>query len=119
MSVSLWAVSYTHLDVYKRQSLLRPRGIWQTGVDYVNDSMYRDTVIYNGNSYVCKVSHTSDTVFDSAQWSNFNEFVNVATQVMLAENASIDVLGASSIFVGCLLYTSTYSASFYSSKSNF
>ena len=84
----------------KDGSLLRPRGIWQTGVDYVNDSMYRDTVIYNGNSYVCKVSHTSDTVFDSAQWSNFNEFVNVATQVMLAENASIDVLGASSIFVG-------------------
>lgn len=84
----------------KDGSLLRPRGIWQTGVDYVNDAMYRDTVIYDGNSYVCKVSHTSGIVFDSSQWSNFNEFVNVATQVMLAENASIDVLGSSSIFVG-------------------
>lgn len=84
----------------KDGSLLRPRGIWQTGVDYVNDAMYRDTVIYDGNSYVCKVSHTSGAVFDSSQWSNFNEFVNVATQVMLAENASIDVLGSSSIFVG-------------------
>lgn len=84
----------------KDGSLLRPRGIWETGVDYVNDATYRDTVIYDGNNYVCKVSHTSGAVFDSAQWENFNEFVNVATQVMLAENASIDVLGASSIFVG-------------------
>ena len=84
----------------KDGSLRRPRGIWQTGVEYVNDAMYRDTVIYDGNSYVCKVSHISGAVFDSAQWSNFNEFVNVATQVMLAENASIDVLGSSSIFVG-------------------
>lgn len=84
----------------KDGSLLRPRGIWETGVDYVNDATYRDTVIYDGNNYVCKVSHTSGAVFDSTQWENFNEFVNVATQVMLAENASIDVLGASSIFVG-------------------
>lgn len=84
----------------KNGSLLRPRGTWQSGIAYVNDTQYRDTVIYDGNNYVCRVSHTSGDSFKVEQWENFNEFVNVATKVLLAGNASIDVLGSSSIFVG-------------------
>lgn len=84
----------------KNGSLLRPRGTWQSGIAYVNDTQYRDTVIYDGNNYVCRVSHISGSSFKVEQWENFNEFVNVATEVLLAGNASIDVLGSSSIFVG-------------------
>ena len=80
--------------------LLRPRGEWKSGITYVNNSQYRDTVIRNGSNYVCKTTHTSPSSFSTTYWDSFNEFINVATQVLLAQNATIDVLGTSSIFVG-------------------
>lgn len=83
-------------------SLLRPRGTWKANTSYVNNSQFRDTVMYNGNTYVCRTDHTSGSSFDVTKWSVFNEFINVATEVLLAQNATIDVLGASGIFVGNL-----------------
>lgn len=82
--------------------LLRPRGIWKANTSYINNSQYRDTVMYNGNTYVCRVSHVSDSSFDVTKWTQFNEFINVATEVLLAQNATIDVLGTAGIFIGNL-----------------
>lgn len=86
-------------------ALLRPRGTWKANTSYINNSQYRDTVIYNGNTYVCRVSHVSGSSFDVTKWTQFNEFINVATEVLLAQNATIDVLGTSGIFVGNLAKT--------------
>lgn len=83
-------------------ALLRPRGNWKANTVYLNDSQYRDTIIYGSNTYVCRASHTSSASFDVTKWSLFNEFINVATEVLLAQNARIDALGTSGIFVGNL-----------------
>ena len=83
-------------------ALLRPRGNWKENTVYLNDSQYRDTIIYKSNTYVCRASHTSGTSFDVTKWTLFNECINVATEVLLAQNARIDVLGTSGIFVGNL-----------------
>lgn len=86
-------------------ALIRPRGEWKASTAYVNNSQYRDTVIYNGNTYSCKTSHTSSSSFDSTKWTLFNEFINVATQLLVAQNATIDILGTSGLFVGNLSKT--------------
>ena len=86
-------------------ALIRPRGEWKASTAYVNDSQYRDTVIYNGNTYSCKTGHTSGSSFDSTKWTLFNEFINVATQLLVAQNATIDILGTSGLFVGNLSKT--------------
>lgn len=86
-------------------ALIRPRGEWKASTAYVNDSQYRDTVIYNGNTYSCKTGHTSGSSFDSTKWTLFNVFINVATQLLVAQNATIDILGTSGLFVGNLSKT--------------
>ena len=86
-------------------ALLRPRGIWKANTSYVNNTQYQDTIIYNGNTYSCKTSHTSRSSFDVTKWSLFNEFINVATQLLVAQNATIDILGTSGLFVGDLSKT--------------
>lgn len=83
-------------------AMLRPRGEWKPNTEYYHNDAFIDTVIYNGNNKLCKVTHTSTSTFDSTKWEDFNEFVNVATNVLLAQNATIDVLGTSGIFVGNL-----------------
>lgn len=83
-------------------ALLHPRGTWKANTSYVNNSQFRDTVMYNGNTYICRTDHTSGSSFDVTKWSVFNEFINVATEVLLAQNATIDVLGTAGIFVGNL-----------------
>ena len=83
-------------------AMLRPRGEWKPNTEYYHNDAFIDTVIYNGNNKLCKVTHTSTSTFDSTKWDEFNEFVNVATNVLLAQNATIDVLGTSGIFVGNL-----------------
>lgn len=87
-------------DIGLSGPMLRSRGEWKSGTYYVNNSQYRDTVIRNGSNYVCKTSHRSPASFSTTYWDSFNEFINVATQVLLAQNATIDVLGTSGIFVG-------------------
>jgi len=83
-------------------AMLRPRGEWKPNTEYYHNDAFVDTVIYNGNNKLCKVTHTSTSTFDSTKWYEFNEFINVATNVLLAQNATIDVLGTSGIFVGNL-----------------
>ena len=84
------------------RAILRPRGEWKPNTEYYHNDAFVDTVIYNGNNKLCKVTHTSTSTFDSTKWDEFNEFINVATNVLLAQNATIDVLGTSGIFVGNL-----------------
>lgn len=86
-------------------ALLRPRGNWKENTVYLNDSQYRDTIIYKSNTYACRASHTSGTSFDVTKWTLFNECINVATEVLLAQNARIEVLGTSGLFIGNLAKT--------------
>ena len=86
-------------------ALIRPRGEWKANTNYVNNTQYRDTVIYNGNTYSCRTDHTSGSSFDVTKWTLFNEFINVATQLLVAQNATIDILGTSGLFVGNLSKT--------------
>lgn len=86
-------------------SLLRPRGEWKANTNYVNNTQYRDTIIYNGNTYSCRADHSSGSSFDVTKWTLFNEFINVATQLLVAQNATIDVLGTSGLFIGNLAKT--------------
>lgn len=83
-------------------AMLRPRGVWAPNTEYYHNDAFIDTVIYNGQNKLCKITHTSTSSFDSTKWEEFSEFVNVATNVLLAQNATIDVLGTSGIFVGSL-----------------
>lgn len=83
-------------------AMLRPRGVWAPNTEYYHNDAFIDTVIYNGQNKLCKITHTSASSFDSTKWEEFSEFVNVATNVLLAQNATIDVLGTSGIFVGNL-----------------
>lgn len=79
---------------------IRPRGIWTARTLYMYNEEYRDVVIYNNSVYIVKATHTSAVSFDSSQWEPFNEFINVATSVLLANKGYIDVLGAARLFVG-------------------
>lgn len=83
-------------------AMLRPRGVWKANTEYYNNETFIDTVIYDGQNKLCKITHTSTTSFDSTKWEEFSEFENIATNVLLAQNATIDVLGSSGIFVGNL-----------------
>ena len=86
-------------------SLLRPRGEWKANTNYVNNTQYRDTIIYNGNTYSCRADHNSGSSFDVTKWTLFNELINVATQLLVAQNATIDILGTSGLFIGNLSKT--------------
>ena len=90
-------------------AMLRPRGVWKANTVYCKNTQYIDTVIYDGNNYVAIVGHTSGSSFDATKWSSFNEFINVATQVLLAGKGTIDVLGAGELFVGDLNRTKGWS----------
>lgn len=83
-------------------AMLRPRGVWKANTEYYRNETFIDTVIYDGQNKLCKITHTSTTSFDSTKWEEFSEFENIATNVLLAQNATIDVLGTSGIFVGNL-----------------
>lgn len=83
-------------------AMLRPRGVWKANTEYYNNETFIDTVIYDGQNKLCKITHTSTSSFDSTKWKEFSEFENIATNVLLAQNATIDVLGSSGIFVGNL-----------------
>lgn len=86
-------------------ALIRPRGEWKANTNYVNNTQYRDTIIYNSNTYSCRADHTSGSSFDVTKWTLFNDFVNVATQLLVAQNATIDILGTSGLFIGNLTKT--------------
>lgn len=87
-------------DDGKQGCMLRPRGTWTAQTQYVYNDQYRDVVIHNNSVYIVKTTHTSAVSFDSSKWELFNEFINVATSVLLANKGYIDVLGAARLFVG-------------------
>lgn len=87
-------------DDGKQGCMLRPRGTWTAQTQYVYNDQYRDVVLYNNSVYIVKATHTSAVSFDSSKWEPFNEFINVATSVLLANKGYIDVLGAARLFVG-------------------
>lgn len=47
---------------------MRIKGSWTPNTNYVNDSQYIDVVTNDGNSYACKISHTSDSIFSDINW---------------------------------------------------
>lgn len=83
-------------------AMIRPRGKWDKNTEYYHNDAFVDVVIYDGLNWLCKTTHTSTSSFDSTKWKEFSKFANVATNVLLAQNATIDVLGTSGIFVGNL-----------------
>lgn len=87
-------------DDGKQGCMIRPRGTWTAQSQYIYNDQYRDVVIYNNSVYIVKATHTSTVSFDSSKWEPFNEFINVATSVLLANKGYIDVLGAARLFVG-------------------
>lgn len=87
-------------DDGKQGCMIRPRGTWTAQTQYVYNDQYRDVVIHNNSVYIVKTTHTSTVSFDSSKWEPFNEFINVATSVLLANKGYIDVLGAARLFVG-------------------
>ena len=80
--------------------VIRTRGEWASGVRYQCDDVYHDVVLRDGSAYMCKLSHTADSWFDNAKWDPFNEFQNVATDVLLANRGKVKVLGAGAVLVG-------------------
>ena len=84
----------------KQGCMLRPRGLWTAQTQYVYNDQYRDVVLYDNDFKIAKSSHTSGSTFDSTKWEDFNEFINIATSVLLANTGFIKVLGAGKIFIG-------------------
>lgn len=48
---------------------LRNRETWTANTAYVNNSQYIDIVTNDGNLYMCKTSHTSETTFSDENWT--------------------------------------------------
>lgn len=89
----------------------RSRGMFTTGETYIWDSEYRDIVFswFNEKLYAFRVRNkgTSVTVPPTASngddnWDNASEFEFVATDLLLAQDAVVDVLGTSKIYIGNL-----------------
>ena len=89
----------------------RSRGMFTSGETYVWNSEYRDIVFswFNEKLYAFRVRNkgTSVTVPPTASngddnWDDASEFKFVATDLLLAQNAVVDVLGTSKIYIGNL-----------------
>lgn len=83
---------------------------WVEGWTYYNgkgaDDPYTDVVKYGGYWYLCKTSHRSNqvnhpsgTTSNTSNWETANQFDMIATKVLLAANAYIDLLGSNTINV--------------------
>lgn len=87
-------------------AVLRPCGVWDVSRVYVNSSEYRDWTIYGTNKYRYVVKAGVAAVpagilpTNTAYWTNFNEMEPVATSVLLADQAWIDILGTNGIRIG-------------------
>lgn len=86
----------------KAGKILRMRGEWSSKDSYVNNDEFQDVVIYSGNYYTPTIAKTNSTQHptDANFWSPFNEFQNVATSVLIANQGYIDVLGSGEMFIG-------------------
>lgn len=79
--------------------ILRMRGEWVASTTYFNNDEFIDIVLYDGDFYKAKVTNESSS-WDSTKWEQFNQFQNLATSVLLANQGYVDVLGSGRLFVG-------------------
>lgn len=85
---------------------LRSRGVWSASETYINGGEFRDWVLYGEHNYRYVVKEGIATVpagtlpTDTAYWTSFNEMEPVATKVLLADNAWIDILSTNGIRIG-------------------
>ena len=87
-------------------AVLRPRGEWSNTKIYGCFDAYRDVVIYGEDRkyYVAKEGIGSIPVgtlpTNTIYWEPFDDHENIATGLLLADNAYIDILGTSGIRIG-------------------
>ena len=85
---------------------LRSRGVWSASETYINGGEFRDWILYGEHNYRYVVKEGVATVpagtlpTDTAYWTSFNEMEPVATRVLLADNAWIDILSTNGIRIG-------------------
>ena len=85
---------------------LRSRGVWSASETYINGGEFRDWVLYGEHNYRYVVKEGVATVpagtlpTDTAYWTLFNEMEPVATRVLLADDAWIDILSTNGIRIG-------------------
>lgn len=81
---------------------IRSRGIYAPGTTYYNDNTFRDVVIYNNQYYIVgsnRHSVINQIPTNTSYWEAFNSFENIATGVLLANDAAINVLSSAKIFI--------------------
>ena len=89
---------------------LRPRGLWKADTEYENSEAFVDVILHSEDGvlyryYKCEKTHTSGEIFETTNggdklWDTFNQFDNVATSVLLANQGFIEVLGAGRLWIG-------------------
>lgn len=85
---------------------LRSRGVWSASETYINGGEFRDWVLYGEHNYRYIVKEgvaavpTGTLPTDTAYWTPFNEMEPVATRVLLADDAWIDILSTNGIRIG-------------------
>lgn len=85
---------------------LRSRGVWSASETYINGGEFRDWVLYGEHNYRYVVKEgvaavpTGTLPTDTAYWTPFNEMEPVATRVLLADDAWIDILSTNGIRIG-------------------
>lgn len=76
---------------------------WAIDTEYLEGASgeeYYDLVLYGNNQYLCVVSHTSSSEIlptDTNYWRMATDWLFIATRVMLARNAQIDLLEGNDI----------------------
>lgn len=89
----------------------RSRGMFTSGETYIWDSEYRDIVFswFNEKLYAFRVKNKGASVAvrptssnGDTNWDVANDLKFVATDLLLAQNAVVDVLGTSKIYIGNL-----------------
>lgn len=87
-------------------AVLRPRGEWSSTKIYGCFSSYRDVVIYGTDRkyYAAKEGIGSIPAgilpTNTVYWEPFDDYENIATGLLLADNAYINILGTSGIRIG-------------------
>jgi len=67
------------------------RGNWQENETYYRTADRRDAVKYGNNYYLCNINNTTGVLpTNSTYWTQMNYFANIATGLMLAEDATIN-----------------------------
>ncbi|QUT76836.1 hypothetical protein INE81_03323 [Bacteroides salyersiae] len=87
----------------------RSRGMFTIGETYIWDDMYRDVVFawFNNKLYTFRVKEKGTSVIDrptssngDVNWDVANDMRFTATDLLLAQDAIVNVLGTSKIFIG-------------------